>query len=1450
MAALGKVARIVNLTAVRRLVGIPGTTGRGAFITSFFGDKLRLTEKRIPSVISRHLTAAAAIEHDRSVRGQTRPVPADTVSRQLQVLDLQVQRWGRVDSEEVTNIINLMQKAGEVSSQQALMVLRCLGALMVKEHPEARQKLFQQLWDKLPQLGVTYNVSHYNAALRVQLENGVKVNAADFLANMENNQIIPNRITYQLLIACYCENGDIDGASKILEHMKSQHLSINEVVFNMLVKGHMKTGDIEGAKVVMETMRGSELEPSAETYKTLMCGYAETGDINSIQQVLTSAETDGVILHPRHLFEVIFDLVQRGHSEGMTALLPQIRMTRSYNQDAANCMFRLVTHGYDDAALQVYMTMEKPSSPEQQGHLGRVLLRNMVMKERPLEKVLEFMERLKKEGLSTDTINMLGLWAIKFNKPDYTLQIFRKMKEQDVPVKPHYFWPVFRSFQATGPREGVYEALKELAGVVNSEQETVVTLYRYATVAMQYMGDDVDTIVTKLQEAGFSERSVNCIRVMLSMSEGNLAQTVNIASCGDTFLSPSLIKAELPLAYNKSNDAVSAMELLRLAEEGAGEKLFDVNSSVLGEILQNSSLDTQQVEQLLDAYIEKGLHVFAGTKSKLTKALEKFDESSHLVEKLNKVALAGGEERRATRQMNLPAKEFMKKSLPELEKMLEEARSHNTNTKAVEKWLLSKYCSAGDVERAMELKASLDSQGFVYNAELLRQLGYLAARTQADLGLALKYKQQMETQHPDFSTYVSLVLHVAQLQLKKGALQDALQTLRDYGKKHGAQLKNAGFSENYVLAEICESMLATCREHCPPEASTEVVKTLFDLGYMKRGTFSMLTHPIKAHIEKEDVAGMLKILEQTVTEFGRAPMFSDIFRVLIRKEDADRLQTAVDLVTTVHGEMNVLLHLVFAFIECEKVKQAKKILETPGLRAVMSVLRDGCQRFYNGNMVKEMDQLVDITKDLFAIDRDEMLFQQIRLCAKNGDHKKALDVYASYEEQNVLPRTRTLRYLAKLLQSHDQEVPFDVPSTAQIYELLTPPTDDAQQLQTAAAEQLRADSAEEEQAIKLLKAGDIDAFISLKQKSEADGAAFSSDFLAELARIIRGDQRTFKMYTYALAEAGEVDSLLIVRQQSLPNALDHFVHQRIFNAYVNAGRVEELLDYLVENPSLLHKYLTTKGILKLAQKQPQLISKVELAVEKSNEDIMRLDVVTHLFNYYCLTDQMDKADQVLTKYPLLRDQMRVMFLCREAERQNKEAVLQKLVEAMKGTTRRRLAMPYSHLINLKCRNNDWQSALGYLREAEKDGVTVDDMWNVALLSLEEQLLNNSQPLPWKDKSATVMEGTYIEDKSATAMEGTYIEDKSATAMEGTYIEDKSATAMEGTYIEDKSATAMEGTYIEDKSATAMEGTYIEDKSATAMEGTYIEDKSATAMEGTYIEDKSATVMEGTYIEDK
>jgi len=47
---------------------------------------------------------------------------------------------------------------------------------------------------------------------------------------------------------------------------------------------------------------------------------------------------------------------------------------------------------------------------------------------------------------------------------------------------------------------------------------------------------------------------------------------------------------------------------------------------------------------------------------------------------------------------------------------------------------------------------------------------------------------------------------------------------------------------------------------------------------------------------------------------------------LIEAEDASSLQRVTDLSSKVHGEINSLYDLVFAFVECGKIRQARKIL--------------------------------------------------------------------------------------------------------------------------------------------------------------------------------------------------------------------------------------------------------------------------------------------------------------------------------------------------------------------------------------------------------------------------------------------------------------------------------------------------------------------------------------------
>lgn len=46
---------------------------------------------------------------------------------------------------------------------------------------------------------------------------------------------------------------------------------------------------------------------------------------------------------------------------------------------------------------------------------------------------------------------------------------------------------------------------------------------------------------------------------------------------------------------------------------------------------------------------------------------------------------------------------------------------------------------------------------------------------------------------------------------------------------------------------------------------------------------------------------------------------------------------------------------------------------------------------------------------------------------ETNDWQKAEATWTKMQEENVIPRERTLRFLADILKSNDQEVPFDLP---------------------------------------------------------------------------------------------------------------------------------------------------------------------------------------------------------------------------------------------------------------------------------------------------------------------------------------------------------------------------------------------------------------------------------------
>uniref|UniRef100_A0A8C5ZQN9 Leucine rich pentatricopeptide repeat containing n=1 Tax=Marmota marmota marmota TaxID=9994 RepID=A0A8C5ZQN9_MARMA len=200
-------------------------------------------------------------------------------------LDNSVRRTGRIPKGLLQKVFDSTCCSGSPGGNQALLLLRSCGSLLPELNLSERTEFAHRIWDKLQTLGTVYDVSHYNALLKVYLQNEYKFSPTDFLAKMEEANIQPNRVTYQRLIAAYCNVGDIEGASKILGFMKTKDLPVTEAVFSALVTGHARAGDMENAENILTVMKDAGIEPGPDTFLALLNAYAEKGDIDHVKQV-------------------------------------------------------------------------------------------------------------------------------------------------------------------------------------------------------------------------------------------------------------------------------------------------------------------------------------------------------------------------------------------------------------------------------------------------------------------------------------------------------------------------------------------------------------------------------------------------------------------------------------------------------------------------------------------------------------------------------------------------------------------------------------------------------------------------------------------------------------------------------------------------------------------------------------------------------------------------------------------------------------------------------------------------------------------------------------------------------------------------------------------------------------------------------------------------------------
>ncbi|XP_077351806.1 leucine-rich PPR motif-containing protein, mitochondrial [Festucalex cinctus] len=1036
MAALLRSARFLKFSP-SGLLQIAGTRRTGLPLSRLYSGVGRtrvLTREKRPSVGNASCyvwprTAGCvrgygvATEQKNEPSMAVRSKQAEHFDWALAKLDSSVRRTGRITKTLLLRIFHDICRTGYPSGNLALLLLRSCGSLLPEMGMEERTELAHLVWDRLQEMGAQYDVSHYNALLKVYLQNEFKFSPTVFLAKMEAANIPPNRVTYQRLITAYCQSGDIEGASTILGFMKSKDLPITEAVFNALITGHARAGDIESAKNILSVMRGAGIQPGPDTFVSLLNAHAEKGDMDSMKKTLEEAENADCSLMDRDIMDVIFTLAKAGHQQHVPEMVERLRHERGYVPDAMNLCLSLITRGHDDTAFLILRTFSSLQSDDGSSaepvDLGNFFLRHCINMNTPLERISRYCKELQDANMHTSPLTFILSCALEAKKTDVSLELMKTMKEQNMPIRPHYFWPLLTQHVTDNNVAGVLEVMKGMQAVDVTPDLDTISSYIHPVFT------SVEAARQAFKDAGLSLELEGLVTSEIRlMATRNLAQLYTLLSDpSHPALDLGLFRSNLIQGFRKSDDVETMVKITELLYND--ERFSQANASpaeTVSYFLYNlidsmAERDLQAQEDKLRKYFDQLKEQNIIISANIYRGIRNLLNSCHVPELIKDVIVLVDPKEKvsigASSTAHLAATE---EKVPFLEAKLAELKAENKPVGLALKQLIQALAVEENVHRALELKQQHEGEMSFGAYAILINLCCRHNNAEEALNLKREMSRQDSSVALDAGKYLELVKVLA----KNGQVEEAVDILKEMKEK------------DVVLSDGHLTMLFHTLTAAAASAGAAVVQrlqdTVFTLGLAKPNA-NLCSPLISTYLERNDFPGALDAVLECQKRYGHLPRIHNVIVGLVETGDTDLLQKAMDTLSHECGEMNMLYDLFFAFLQTGRYREARKIIETPGLRSRPSRLQWYAEKCINNQETEVLEQMVDMTSKLFECDRDEMYSYLLRLYKETNDWQKAEAVWTKIQEENVIPRERTLRVLADVLKSNDQDVPFEVPET-------------------------------------------------------------------------------------------------------------------------------------------------------------------------------------------------------------------------------------------------------------------------------------------------------------------------------------------------------------------------------------------------------------------------------------
>ncbi|KAM6564556.1 hypothetical protein CsatB_024554 [Cannabis sativa] len=176
-------------------------------------------------------------------------------------------------------------------------------------------KLFEkvpELFNDLPKkYGVLPDKVSYGILVRSYCEAGTPEKALEIVADMEKNDLEVTAVTYTTIMDALYKKGQADEADKLWNTMLENGCEVDVTAYNVRIM-HSHGGEPETVKAMIEEMRNAGLKPDAISYNYLMTSYCKSGMLDEAKKVFDGLEGNGCNPNAATFRSLIYYLCRNG----------------------------------------------------------------------------------------------------------------------------------------------------------------------------------------------------------------------------------------------------------------------------------------------------------------------------------------------------------------------------------------------------------------------------------------------------------------------------------------------------------------------------------------------------------------------------------------------------------------------------------------------------------------------------------------------------------------------------------------------------------------------------------------------------------------------------------------------------------------------------------------------------------------------------------------------------------------------------------------------------------------------------------------------------------------------------------------------------------------------------------------------------------------------------------